>query len=426
VSEGSSLFSFQNQFTTSDGMTDYFETKSQPITKAMVWQAYKKVKANKSSGGIDGMTWEYVEKHKQAELYKLWNRLSSGSYFPSPVRQVAIGKKDGGIRKLGIPTVLDRIAQQVVKQHLELQVEPIFHGSSYGYRPNKGCHDAVAKANSSCFDHDFVIDIDIQGFFDTIDHVLLLKAVGHYCKDKWVLLYVERWLRAGTIQQDGNAIGTELGTPQGGVISPLLANIFLHVVFDGWMEREHPEKPFERYADDIVVHCKTEKQAIYVLSKIKQRMKDCKLRLHPIKTKIVNLRGISLKKYPKGFDFLGFTIRPNSVKFKDKVRVVPSIFISTKSRSGLLQKFKELNIHKRRKPIESMANYLRPIIRGVMNYFHKFSSGHMSYVWRQLNARLLKWVKWEKGLGVKASIKWLQQQYKSKPNLFPHWEVACP
>jgi RNA-directed DNA polymerase len=407
-------------------MTDYFETKSQPITKLMVWQAYKKVKANKGSAGIDGITWEYVDNNLQQVLYKLWNRLTSGSYFPEPVRQVAIAKKDGGIRTLGIPTVIDRIAQQVVKHHLELQVEPIFHEGSYGYRPNRSCHDAVAKANSNCFNHDFVIDIDIQGFFDTINHELLMKAVNHYCKDKWVVLYVERWLKAGIIERDGKATQTILGTPQGGVISPILANIFLHVVFDGWMEKEHPEKPFERYADDIVVHCKTEKQALYVLNKIKQRMQECKLVLHPTKTKIVNLRGFSEKKYPKGFDFLGFTIRPNSVKFKDRVLVVPSIFISTKSRSSLLRKFKEWHIHKRRTPIESIAQYLKPLIRGVMNYFHKFSSGHMSYVWKQLNARLLKWVKWEKGLSVIASIKWLQQKYKANPPLFPHWEVAHP
>jgi RNA-directed DNA polymerase len=214
-------------------MTDYFETKSQPITKVMVWQAYKKVKANKGSAGIDGMTWEYVDNNLQQVLYKLWNRLTSGSYFPEPVRQVAIAKRDGGVRTLGIPTVIDRIAQQVVKQHLELQVEAIFHAGSYGYRPNRSCHDAVAKANSNCFNHDFVIDIDIQGFFDTINHELLMKAVTHYCKDKWIILYVERWLKAGIIEQDGKATQTVLGTPQGGVISPLLANILWETIKHG-------------------------------------------------------------------------------------------------------------------------------------------------------------------------------------------------
>lgn len=407
-------------------MIDYYETKSQPITRVMVLQAYKKVKANKGSAGIDKMSWDYLDTHLKSELYKLWNRLTSGSYFPMPVKQVEIAKKDGGIRKLGIPTLLDRIAQEVVKHQLEKQVEPLFHKSSFGYRPRRSCHEAVAQANSNTFTHDFVIDLDIKGFFDTIDHDLLMKAVGHYCKDQWVLMYVERWLKAGIVQKDGQNLKTELGTPQGGVISPLLANIFLHVVFDKWMEKEHPEKPFERYADDMVVHCKTEKQAEYVLRRITERFQACRLQLHPIKTRIVNVRGKSEKKYPKGYDFLGFTIRPNRVQFKEKIKTVPSIFISTKSRTGILKKFKELELHKRRKPLEELAIELRPIIRGIMNYYHKFSNGHMRYVWHQLNTRLLKWVKWEKGLYKYASIRWLKQKYKDKPRLFPHWEVVHP
>lgn len=407
-------------------MMDYFETKSQPITKIMVWQAYKKVKANKGSAGVDAMTWVDLDANLKPQLYKLWNRLTSGSYFPDPVRQVEIDKKDGGIRNLGIPTLLDRIAQQVVKHQLEKQVEPIFHPSSFGYRPNRSCHDAVRQTNSNSFNHDFVIDLDIKAFFDTIDQELLMKTVGHYCKDRWVLMYVERWLKAGVIQQDGTQLKTELGTPQGGVISPLLANLFLHVVFDKWMDREHPEKPFERYADDIVVHCKTEKQAQFVLGKIKQRMKACKLSLHPVKTKIVNLRGASVLKYPKCYDFLGFTVRPHSVKIRNKVAVVPGVFISTKSRTAVLQKFRELNIHKRRIPLEVLAKELRPIIRGIMNYYHKFSNGHMRYIWNQLNARLLKWVKWEKGLYKYAAIRWLKHKYKSNPSLIPHWQLLHP
>src|SRR5574343_1272656 len=407
-------------------MIDYYEIKSQPITRAMVWKAYNEVRSNKSSSGVDSMTWQWLEKSSKQELYKLWNRLTSGSYFPQAVKEVSIPKKDGSKRKLGIPTVLDRIAQQVVKSHLEKIVEPYFHDSSFGYRPKRSCHDAVKQSCSNCFNHDFVIDLDIKSFFDEIDHELMLKAVEHFCRDKWVLLYIKRWLKTGIRQENGEHINRLTGTPQGGVISPLLANIFLHVAFDKWMDKEHPEKPFERYADDIVVHCKTEKQAIFVLNKIKQRMEKCKLRLHPTKTKIVNLRGYSEKKYPQSFDFLGFTIRPNCVKFKEKVLIVPSIFISTKSRTSLLEKFKDWNIHKRRKTLVTIAQYLTPQIRGTMNYFHKFSSGHMNYVWKQLNARLLKWVKWEKGLGVRAAIKWLQIQYKLNPYLFPHWQVAHP
>lgn len=207
-------------------MIDYYETKSQPITKVMVWQAFKEVRANKGSAGIDKMDWEYLEENKTTEIYKLWNRLTSGSYYPNAVKQVAIPKKDGGVRKLGIPTILDRIAQQVVKCHLERIVEPLFHESSFGYRPNRNCHQAVRQANVNSFSHDFAIDLDIKGFFDNIDHELLMKALAHYCKDKWVAMYVERWLKSGVVQEDGSFVSTHSGTPQGGVISPLLANLF--------------------------------------------------------------------------------------------------------------------------------------------------------------------------------------------------------
>jgi group II intron reverse transcriptase/maturase len=407
-------------------MTDYYETKSQPITRVMVWQAYWKVKANNGSAGIDQMSWAYLDKHLNTELYKLWNRLTSGSYLPQPVRQVEIAKKDGGIRKLGVPTLLDRIAQEVVKSHLEKKVEPLFHPSSYGYRPKRSAHDAVAQAEHNSFNHDFAIDLDIKAFFDTIDHELMMKAVAHYCNDKWVLMYVERWLKAGIVQRDGQFIRTENGTPQGGVISPLLANIFLHVVFDGWMEKHHPEKPFERYADDIVVHCKTEKQAIFMLKQIIQRLQQCKLQLHPLKTKIVNLRGKALKKYPKGYDFLGFTIRPCINRIRGKVMLMVSTFISKKSKIRLLQKFKSMEIHKRRKPLAEIAKELNSIISGIINYYHKFWDGHMRDVWNQLNHRLLKWVKWEKGLYKMAAVRWLKSKYKETPNLFPHWYLVQP
>ena len=407
-------------------MIDYYETKSQPITKVMVWQAFKEVRANKGSGGIDKMSWEYLEENKKTELYKLWNRLTSGSYYPNAVKQVAIPKKDGGVRKLGIPTLLDRVAQQVVKLHLERIVEPLFHNSSFGYRPHRNCHQAVKQANENSFNHDFAIDLDIKGFFDNIDHGLLMKALQHYCQDKWVLMYIERWLKAGVVQQDGSFSATLSGTPQGGVISPLLANLFLHVVFDKWMEKYHPEKPFERYADDIIVHCKTEKQALYILHLIKKRMESCKLNLHPEKSKIVNLRGFSEKKYPKGFDFLGFTIRPSSFKCKDKVKTIPSIFVSQKSKNSLMEKFRNLNIHKRRTSLEEIAKMINPILRGIINYYHKFRKNDLQNVWRQLNARLLKWVKWEKGLYKKASVRYLKTKHKEKPNLFLHWLLVYP
>lgn len=409
-------------------MIDYYETKSQPITKVMVWQAYKEVRSNKGSGGIDNMCIEYLEKTKSKELYKLWNRLTSGSYLPMSVRQVTIPKKSGGERKQGIPTVLDRVAQQVVKHHLEKIVEPKFHDSSFGYRPQRNAHQALEQANRNTYNNDFVVDIDIKGFFDNIDHELLMKAVNHYCNEKWVLMYVERWLKAGVMQQDGKLKATLTGTPQGGVISPLLANIFLHVVFDNWMTKNHPEKPFERYADDIVVHCKTEKQALFMLKQIQKRMQACKLEMHPDKTKIVNIRGFSETKYPKGYDFLGFTIQPSSYKHpnKEEVKTIPSVFVSRKSKSNILAKFKSLQIHKKRKTLEEVAKDLNPMVRGIINYYHKFRKSDMREVWWQLNNRLLKWVKWEKGWYKKASVNYLKTKYKEQPMLFLHWQLVCP
>lgn len=406
-------------------MIDYYETKSQPITRKMVWQAYQKVKSKKGSFGVDKMDWEVLDGNLTSHLYKLWNRLSSGSYFPLPVREVAIKKKSGGVRKLGIPTLLDRIAQEVAKTHLERIVEPLFHANSFGYRPDKNCHQAVAKATQNSFTHCWAIDLDIKSFFDTIDHELLMKAVEHYCKDKWVLLYVRRWLKAGIIQQDGCYVDRPTGTPQGGVISPLLSNIFLHVTFDNWMAKHHEKKPFERYADDIVVHCKSERQAKFLLKEIKQRFAVCKLSLHDGKTKIVNIRGSSETKYRMSFDFLGFTIEPHYTKVKGNVKMVlPRSVISKNSISSVLDKFK--GIHKRRISLEMLALELNPVIRGVMNYYCKFWSYHTHELWRQLNTRLKKWVKWEKGLYKMDSVRWLRAKYSARPDLFAHWTLVRP
>ena len=407
-------------------MIDYFETKSQPITRAMVLKAYRSVKSNKGSGGIDGMSWEDLDKDLKSQLYKLWNRLSSGSYFPPPVKEVEIAKKDGGIRKLGIPTLLDRIAQEVVKTHLERIVEPIFHESSYGYRPGRGCHQAIDKTLNNIMNHDWVIDLDIEKFFDTIDHDLMMKAVKHFCKDKWVLIYVERWLKAGVICKDGSFMDRVTGTPQGGVISPLLANIFMHVAFDEWMKKNHPEKPFVRYADDLVVHCKTDKQAKFVLLMIRKRLAACKLKVHPQKTKIVNMRGITNEKYPRSFDFLGFTFKPYWSKTKKGFKLLITIFMSQKSISSVLEKFRRMRLHKKRKPIEELARLLNPIIRGVVNYYCHIWSKHTERLWLQLNHRLWKWVKWEKGLHPMTALKWLRNKYKESPDLFYHWKIVHP
>lgn len=372
------------------------------------------------------MDWETLDKQRKPLLYKLWNRLTSGSYFPPPVKEVEIKKKDGGKRKLGIPTLLDRIAQQVVRAYLEPIPEPQFHDSSYGYRKMRNCHQAVEQATKNALQNHWAIDLDIKGFFDNIDHELLLKAVKHYCNEPWILMYVERWLKADIMQKDG-AIRSKLnGTPQGGVISPLLANLFLHVAFDKWMETYHPEKPFERYADDIVVHCKTEKQALYLKSLIERRMLRCKLELHPDKTKVVHLRGEATRKYPISLDYLGFTIRLQLVQTKVGAKLMTTSVISRKSRQAILEKFRTLRLHKKRGNIEKLSKILTPIVRGLMNYYCKFWTGHMHEIWHRLNIRLTKWVRWEKDLSTKAAIRYLKIKYREKPNLFQHWTLVHP
>jgi group II intron reverse transcriptase/maturase len=407
-------------------MINYYATKSQPITKLMVWEAYQKVRANKGSGGIDKMTWEILDKNPKHHLYKLWNRLTSGSYFPQDVKQVEIPKKDGGVRKLGIPTLLDRIAQQVAKSHLEPIVEKLFHTNSYGYRPNRSCHQAIERADHNCNYYDWVIDLDIKGFFDNIDHEMLMKAVKHYCNDKWILLYTSRWLKSGIIQKDGLRIERHTGTPQGGVISPLLANIYLHVVFDKWIEKYHPEKPFERYADDVIVHCKTEKQAKYVLKSIQTRMESCKLTLHPVKTKIVNLTGLTKEKYPRKFDYLGYTFKPTWSRTKKRFHLMIAPVMSMKSKKSVMEKLRELQIHKMRKKIDEIAQKLNPILTGIINYYCKFMSHKTHLLWYSINQRLTKWVRWQKKCSVKEAVKYLRIKWKEQPNLFAHWKLVHP
>jgi RNA-directed DNA polymerase len=407
-------------------MIDYYETKSQPITRVMVWNAYWKVRANKGGMGIDEMSWEKLDKIRNQQLYKLWNRLSSGSYFPPPVKEVGIKKKDGGERKLGIPTILDRIAQEVVRTILNTRVEPLFHSSSYGYRSGRNAHQAIEMATQNAFKYDWAIDLDIKGFFDNIDHSLLIKAITHYCKEKWILLYIQRWLQAGILKTDGTITNRLTGTPQGGVISPLLANIFLHVVFDKWMENNHPQKPFERYADDIVVHCKTEKQALFLKAVIQKRMQDCKLQLHPEKTSVVNFNGMTENKYPRCLDFLGFTIRLHMVVGKSGSRLMTTSVISRKAKSSIMEKFRRMKIHKMRSSIETVARQLNPIVRGLINYYCKFWSGHTRLIWHRLNVRLAKWVRWEKGLFARSAVRWLYTLYKRQPDLFAHWALVHP
>jgi RNA-directed DNA polymerase len=291
-------------------------TKSFDISKQLVWDAYKRVAKNKGAAGVDNQSLEDFNADLENNLYKLWNKMASGSYFPPPVKRVDIPKSDGKTRPLGIPTVSDRIAQMVVKLKLEPTVEPIFDEDSYGYRPNKSALDAVGKARERCWRNDWVVDIDIQGFFDNIDHQLLMKAVKKHTECRWVILYIGRWLTAPVVLPDGQQMERDRGVPQGGVVSPLCANLFLHYALDRWVRKEFPTVTFERYADDVIYHCKTRFMAERLIVAIRDRLEVCKLKLHPEKSKIVYCKDNTRKgEYERmQFDFLGYSFRPRLVK----------------------------------------------------------------------------------------------------------------
>jgi RNA-directed DNA polymerase len=299
-------------------MTNEEMTKSLPISKRMVSESYLQVKSNGGGSGIDEETIKSFDKDMSKNLYKIWNRLSSGSYFPPAVKTVLIPKKQGGLRPLGIPTVSDRIAQGVVKTYLEPLLESKFVESSYAYRPNKNAHQAVESCQKHCRQYAWVLDIDIKGFFDNLSHELLMGMLSEHTTEKWVLMYVARWLKAGVEQEDGSIIGRTKGTPQGGVISPLLANLYLHHAFDTWLQRTYPNMAFERYADDIVIHCKTEEEAQRLQEALKARLQEYDLELHPTKTKIVFCKDYRREgsSEHRSFTFLGFSFQPKMLKSK--------------------------------------------------------------------------------------------------------------
>ena len=291
--------------------------KSFGISKQEVYEAYLKVRANKGAPGVDGCSIEMFEADLKDNLYKIWNRMSSGSYFPPPVMAVEIPKPHGGgTRMLGVPTVADRVAQTVVAARLEKVVEPKFHDDSHGYRPGRSALDAVGRCRERCWEYDWVVDLDIQKFFDSVPWDLIIKAVEVNTDQPWVVLYVKRWLAAPIQMPDGSLAGRDRGTPQGSAVSPVLANLFLHYAFDIWMAQKFPTVPFERYVDDAVVHCRTERQARMVATAIGERMEQVGLRLHPDKTRIVYCKD---GKRPgsheaRVVDFLGFTFRARAVR----------------------------------------------------------------------------------------------------------------
>lgn len=400
------------------------------ISKYAVLEAFERVKANEGSEGIDEISIQEFEENLADNLYKIWNRMSSGTYFPPPVMSVEIPKDEGKIRKLGIPTVSDRVAQMVVKLYLEPWVDPCFHPDSYGYRPNKSAIQAVETARKRCWGFDWIVDLDIKGFFDNMDHELVMRAVKRHTTSKWILMYIERWLKAPTQSKDGKLTQRTVGTPQGGVISPLLANLFLHYAFDIWMKIKHPENPFERYADDIVVHCKTEEEAVELLEQIKARMKECKLELHPEKTKIVYCKdGKRNGEYPiTKFDFVSFTFKMREAKSKKGTLFYGFLpAVAEKAVKRINEEVCEWNIHRKTETtLEQIAKEFNPIIRGWINYYGKFYRSALDKALNCIDKRLIRWAKKKykrfRGSNVMAK-RWFSQIKKRDPRLFAHWNA---
>ncbi|WP_294059039.1 group II intron reverse transcriptase/maturase [Thiolapillus sp.] len=394
-------------------------------------EAYKRVKANKGSAGVDEQTLEMFEQNLKGNLYKLWNRMSSGSYFPQAVKRVEIPEADGGIRPLGIPTVSDRIAQMAVKLQIEGELEQHFHPDSYGYRPNKSAHQAVAQVKARCWKRAWVLDMDIKGFFDAIDHALLMRAVEKHVKEDWQRLYIKRWLRASVQHKDGHIEAREQGTPQGGVISPLLANLFLHYAFDHWVERHWKGVQFERYADDIVCHCKTEQEAIALQSTLNKRFSECGLTLHPEKTKIVYCKSwINKAEYERvSFDFLGFTFRPRLVKTrKGPYRVCFLPAISQKAAKRIRSSINEWPWQKWQQcDIAVIIRYSRNKLRGWMNYYGEQGKAEIANILFHFDKKLSRWAlrKYKKVRTLIQAAKRVNAFRRRNRHLLAHWNRAC-
>ncbi|WP_422133016.1 MULTISPECIES: group II intron reverse transcriptase/maturase [unclassified Endozoicomonas] len=410
-------------------MTD---AKPFTISKRLVWQAWQKVKANKGAAGIDGQSLADFEANLSGNLYKLWNRMSSGSYFPPPVMRVDIDKKGGGTRPLGVPTVADRIAQTVVKLIVEPLVEPVFHENSYGYRPNRNAHQALAVARKRCWRRDWVIDLDIKGFFDNLDHELMMKAARRHIQEPWVLLYIKRWLEA-PVDDGREQVKRMKGTPQGGVISPLLANLFMHYAFDLWLERNIRHVWFERYADDALIHCRTKQEAESVLEQVRQRLKDCGLTLHPEKTKLVYCMDEDRpeKHENTAFDFLSYTFRPRMARNrygKFFVSFLPAI--SKASAQHIRDTIRELAVPTKRSlySLDELAKLINPYVQGWINYYGKFYPSELKKVLNYVEETLVRWAmgKYKKLRGrKKRAAHCLGRVAKKAPWLMAHWRIGC-
>jgi group II intron reverse transcriptase/maturase len=402
------------------------------ITKMQVYEAYKAVKSNHGAAGVDKETIERFEANVKGNLYKLWNRMSSGSYFPPPVRAVSIPKKSGGERILGVPTVADRVAQMVVKQLIEPDLDPIFLADSYGYRPGKSALDAIGITRERCWKYNWVLEFDVKGLFDNIDHELLLRAVRKHVQCKWALLYIERWLKAPMELEDGTRVERTCGTPQGGVISPILSNLFMHYTFDLWMARTFPELPWCRYADDGLVHCRVEHEAERVKAALQGRLAECHLEMHPTKTRIVYCRdGQRRGKYPNvKFDFLGYCFRPRLVR-RARDGILFCSFnpaVSPSALKAMRAKIRELRLRRRTEwSLADIAYRINPLLRGWINYYGRYAPSALVPLLRYVNQTLVAWAmrkfKRFQAHKVRAS-RFLQKLCGQSAHLFVHWRIG--
>jgi RNA-directed DNA polymerase len=403
--------------------------KSFVISKWEVWEAFGEVKQNQGAAGVDGQSIEAFEADLQNNLYKIWNRMSSGSYFPPPVRAVEIPKQHGGgMRQLGIPTVADRVAQTVVARHLQRRVEPVFHPDSYGYRPYRSALDAVGRCRERCWKRDWVIDLDVQKFFDSVPWDLIIKAVQAHTDARWVLLYLQRWLQAPMQLPDGTLAQRDRGTPQGSPISPVLANLFMHYAFDSWLAREFPSVQFERYADDAVVHCVTERQAHEVLAALRNRMEQVGLRLHPTKTKIVYCKdGTRRGDYPNtSFTFLGYTFRARGARRKDGKRFLSFLpAISKEAQKKISDQIRRWRLHRQvNLTFADLRRKINPIVAGWLNYYGRFYRSALYGLLARINAYLVRWVrkKYKPLHAAKAAHRKLREIATRYPGMFAHWQ----
>lgn len=404
--------------------------KPYSIAKSTVWEAYQQVKANRGSAGIDDETIVEFERNRSKNLYKLWNRMSSGSYFPPPVKQVEIPKASGGKRKLGVPTVSDRIAQTVVKLLIESKLEAIFHPDSYGYRPGRSAKQAVAITRERCWRYDWVVEFDIKAAFDQIDHGLLMKAVGTHIREDWILLYIERWLVVPFETEDGERVSRERGTPQGGVVSPLLMNLFMHYAVDKWMQRTIPSCPFARYADDAVVHCRSQRQAEYVMRAIALRLADCGLAMHPEKSTIVYCKDSNRReRYPQvSFTFLGFTFRPRRAKSHQGRHFTSFLPAASEvAMRRMRQAVRRWRLTRQTHvTLAEIAKLYNPVIQGWWNYYGAFYQTAMQEIFQHIDRALGRWVRRKfKTLSGRSrrSATWLGKMRDAYPRLFCHWYV---